>query len=223
MRRWSAHREAPPPPRTAEEAAAHQELLADAADYDLLLEQVEAWYERKALEEEVKLALAVEAQRINELIALKELSVVRVRASEGQCVVLEDVGPNTQVKACKETIVKGKLFGPLIDPKPYAKTVMLPAVETASIVICSDGVWDALLASAVDGIARGGLANPAQNTAEVIVQRALSQRHAYSSVGDQLPKDDTTCIVILVENDKDSSTMSMSSASSCCSCKSRWG
>ena len=52
-----------------------------------------------------------------ELESLKELSVVRVRASEGQCVVLEDVGPNTQVKACKETIVKGKLFGPLIDPK----------------------------------------------------------------------------------------------------------
>ena len=70
MRRSKAPKE--PPSRTDEENEEYQQLLADSQDYEDMLAQVRAWYERKALDEEVKAALAVEAQRINELIALKE-------------------------------------------------------------------------------------------------------------------------------------------------------
>lgn len=44
--------------------------------------------------------------------------------------------------------------GKLIDANPAVLTVPLPAAETCSIIICSDGVWDALKPTAVDAQAR---------------------------------------------------------------------
>lgn len=65
------------------------------------------------------LDLSLRNRTMAEIEELKgvELETVRVRVSEGACVTIQEVGPSTQVKAIKETIVKGKLFGPLIDPK----------------------------------------------------------------------------------------------------------
>ena len=92
--------------------------------------------------------------------------------------------------------------GSLIDARPFVRSVPMPA-ETCCIVICSDGVWDALLPAAVDAIARRGLANSAKQAADTICNSALMQRHAYSNEGDALPRDDTTCIVIRVELEDD--------------------
>lgn len=65
------------------------------------------------------LDLSLRNRTMAEMEELKapELETVRVRVSEGTCVTIQDVGPSTQVKAIKETVVKGKLFGALIDSK----------------------------------------------------------------------------------------------------------
>lgn len=93
--------------------------------------------------------------------------------------------------------------GQMIDARPFAKTIALPVDETSCLVVCSDGVWDAMLPAAVDSMARVGLGNSAEATARSIVQSALTQRHAYSSEGDQVPRDDTTCVVVLVQHPND--------------------
>jgi len=43
--------------------------------------------------------------------------------------------------------------GRFIEPRPFAHTVALPA-EPCCIVVCSDGVWDAMLPADVDAVAR---------------------------------------------------------------------
>ena len=93
--------------------------------------------------------------------------------------------------------------GSFINPQPYTSTVRLPECETCGIVICSDGVWDALLPGAVDALLRSSLVNVADVSSNLIVNSALGQRHAYSNEGDRVPKDDTTCIVIRVQDDAD--------------------
>ena len=105
--------------------------------------------------------------------------------------------------------------GHFIDARPYTSTVRLPASESCSIVVCSDGVWDALLPSAVNALTRQSMSNPAELSANLIVQSALTQRHAYSNEGDRLPKDDTTCIVIRVEDMDDPLKSSRTRARSC--------
>ena len=92
--------------------------------------------------------------------------------------------------------------GSMIEARPFARTIAMPA-ESCCIVVCSDGVWDALLPAAVDQIARRGLANAPQATAEAITNASLIQRHAYSNEGDALPRDDTTCVVVLISQADD--------------------
>jgi len=87
--------------------------------------------------------------------------------------------------------------GNYIDPSPTATTVTLPVEEGCDVIIGSDGVWDALKHTMVDGLARGGAIGP-EATAQLIVSSSLSQRHAYSSHGDQVPRDDTTCVVMRI-------------------------
>lgn len=93
--------------------------------------------------------------------------------------------------------------GAFIDPHPYTRTIKLPESESCCIVACSDGVWDALLPTAVDSLARKGMGNEATLIAQSIVDASLRQRHAYSSEGDATPRDDTTCVVIKVEHEDD--------------------
>ena len=93
--------------------------------------------------------------------------------------------------------------GAFIDAKPHAQTVALGAAETCCVVVASDGVWDALETTAVDACARRGLGGSAASTASAIVNASLVQRSAYSSDGDMIPRDDTTCIVLLVAHAAD--------------------
>ena len=93
--------------------------------------------------------------------------------------------------------------GAFIEPKPHAQTVALPAAETCCVVVASDGVWDALETTAVDACARRGLGGSAASTASAIVNASLMQRFAYSSDGDTVPRDDTTCVVLLVAHSAD--------------------
>jgi len=93
--------------------------------------------------------------------------------------------------------------GHFIDPKPFARTYKLPAAESFAVVVASDGVWDALLPSAVDGIIRSSMVCQPADSARLVIQSSLIQRHAYSNDGDRIPKDDTSCIVIRVESDSD--------------------
>jgi len=88
--------------------------------------------------------------------------------------------------------------GRFIEPRPFAHTVALPA-EPCCIVVCSDGVWDAMLPADVDAVARRGLRSSAAASAHAIVTASLEQCYAYSQHGDLLPRDDTTCVVIRAE------------------------
>jgi len=93
--------------------------------------------------------------------------------------------------------------GDFIEPRPHARTFKLPASESCSIVICSDGVWDALLPEAVDTLVRSTMANGPDVAANLVVRSSLTQRHAYSNDGDEIPKDDTTCVVLKIEDPDD--------------------
>ena len=96
-----------------------------------------------------------------------------------------------------------KDVGHFIEPMPFARSYKLPEKESCAIVACSDGVWDVLLPPAVDGLVRQCLQCQPETTANLIITSALTQSNAYSSSGDQIPKDDTTCIVIRVEHADD--------------------
>lgn len=96
-----------------------------------------------------------------------------------------------------------KDVGHFIEPMPFARSYKLPEKESCAIVACSDGVWDVLLPPAVDGLVRQCLTCQPETTANLIITSALTQSNAYSSSGDQIPKDDTTCIVIRVEHADD--------------------
>ena len=96
--------------------------------------------------------------------------------------------------------------GAYIDPHPHALTTKLPPGESCAVVVCSDGVWDSLLPTAVDALARSSMSNDASASANLIVGASLTQRHAYSQDGDRMPRDDTTCIVLRIEDVEDKLT-----------------
>jgi serine/threonine protein phosphatase PrpC len=93
--------------------------------------------------------------------------------------------------------------GSAIEPRPHAQTVSLPEDESCVVAICSDGVWDALLPSAVDSLLRASMANTPDAAAQSVTNSSTSQRHAYSSNGDHLPRDDTTAVIMRIEHAND--------------------
>ena len=93
--------------------------------------------------------------------------------------------------------------GNFIEARPFAQTISMPGGESCVVVICSDGIWDALLPNAVDALARAMLANLPSTFAQHLCTAALTQRHAYSSDGDEVPMDDTTVVVMRLEDPDD--------------------
>ena len=103
--------------------------------------------------------------------------------------------------------------GNFIDPRPHASTVPLEAGQSVVIILASDGIWDAMLPSAVDAVVRGAAPIESSAIARVVCQTALSTRHAYSSQGDEVPIDDTTVVIMKVEHSDDPFT---DSGNPCC-------
>lgn len=93
--------------------------------------------------------------------------------------------------------------GRYIEPMPFARTYRLPAAESCAVVVATDGVWDALYPTAVDGIIRSSMMCLPEDAAKLLINSSLTQRHAYSNDGDRIPKDDASCIVIRIEHSKD--------------------
>ena len=85
--------------------------------------------------------------------------------------------------------------GSFIDARPAIKTVPIPE-RGACILVCSDGVWDALMPTMVDAMVRTSRAVAPQAIARLVCTSSLTQRHAYANSGDLVPRDDTTCIAI---------------------------
>ena len=88
--------------------------------------------------------------------------------------------------------------GHFIEARPYAQTVELPAGESCMVAICSDGIWDAMVPSAVDALLRGMISHPVDVGARTVCKSALATRHAYSSNGDEIPIDDTTVVLMRI-------------------------
>lgn len=86
--------------------------------------------------------------------------------------------------------------GRYILPRPFVQTVPLP--EGASVLIASDGVWDAISPADVAILARAMSRSSTSATARIIVERAIEQRHAYDCAGYMQPRDDTTLLVMRV-------------------------
>ena len=106
--------------------------------------------------------------------------------------------------------------GAFIEPRPHVQTVPLQEGESCAVVLCSDGIWDALLPSAVDALVRGMMTSSAETCARIVCDSALQSRHAYSSEGDSVPIDDTTVVVMRIEHAEDS--LERSNANGCGGC-----
>ena len=111
--------------------------------------------------------------------------------------------PGSGPGVAQARVVGDRDVGAFIEPRPHACTVPLPPGESCSVLICSDGVWDAMLPGAVDGVARSTLCLPPGVSARLVCNAALAQKHAYSSEGDEIPIDDTTVIVLRIEDEDD--------------------
>ena len=90
-----------------------------------------------------------------------------------------------------EGVVEG-----LLSPRPSCSTFALATGGTGDLLICSDGVWDELLLSAVGGLTRS--CPTAASAARHIVHSAASQHLAYDQQGFGNPRDDITCIVVRI-------------------------
>mmetsp|Transcript_14547 Transcript_14547/g.31527 ORF Transcript_14547/g.31527 Transcript_14547/m.31527 type:complete len:348 (-) Transcript_14547:120-1163(-) len=89
-------------------------------------------------------------------------------------------------------------IGAFNDPRPYTCSYGFPANGSADVILCSDGVWDALLKSSVVAICHKSSHCSASTTARLIVEAALRQRHAYNNQDMLVPKDDTSCVVLRI-------------------------
>lgn len=119
--------------------------------------------------------------------------LARAANSQGQPCGPIRVWPGGVVQA---RAVGDRDVGDLIDATPACATVKLPA--SADIFICSDGVWDALLAQHVAAISRRTWLNKVQTGAQQIVDEAIAARHAYNCDGYQVPRDDTTAVLVRI-------------------------
>ena len=87
--------------------------------------------------------------------------------------------------------------GRYIDPRPATCTIPFPS-SSFSVIVCSDGVWDALEPAAVVASVRRSRHSPAATAAELVVDAAVRQLYAYDCDGYRMPRDDTTCVMIRV-------------------------
>ena len=78
--------------------------------------------------------------------------------------------------------------------------VATTAARAGDLIICSDGVWDSLLAEDVARFSKSSYNIPAQKGAELVVREAVGARHAYDCDGYQVPLDDTTCVLMRIGN-----------------------
>ena len=106
---------------------------------------------------------------------------------------------------------------PFIEPTPHAQTVTLPVAESCCVVMCSDGVWDAMSPQDVDAVVRNTMILPAGTIARQVTFAALSSRHAYSNEGDEMPIDDTTVLILRIEDEED--VLSAKTDDLCAHCK----
>uniref|UniRef100_A0A7S3FB46 PPM-type phosphatase domain-containing protein n=1 Tax=Haptolina ericina TaxID=156174 RepID=A0A7S3FB46_9EUKA len=89
-------------------------------------------------------------------------------------------------------------IGAFNDSRPYTSSYPFPACVRADVVVCSDGVWDALHHASVAAICRKAGGCTAGTVARLIVKASLQQRHAYDNQDGQIPRDDTSCVVIRI-------------------------
>jgi len=87
--------------------------------------------------------------------------------------------------------------GKFIDPTPSTHTTPFPPSGFA-VLVCSDGVWDAMLPTAVAGVVRRLMRLDPERTAQQVCNAAVSQWFAYDQAGYKIPRDDTTCVLIRV-------------------------
>ena len=85
--------------------------------------------------------------------------------------------------------------GIYIDATPAVSTIPLPD-GTGEIIVCSDGVWDAMLVPSVGAHARRCRGVEVQRTAQLLCGASVDARHAYNCDGYQVPRDDTTCVMM---------------------------
>ena len=86
--------------------------------------------------------------------------------------------------------------GDLVSAIPATSTVSLSASAGWDVVIASDGVWDSLPPHDVVKLCRLSKGVPPAKTAALVVDAAVSKRHAFDNSGAKQPRDDTTAVVI---------------------------
>ena len=85
--------------------------------------------------------------------------------------------------------------GKYIEPSPAVSTISLPE-GGFSIVVCSDGVWDALPYGSISSLCRKSRQMSATRTAEALVTSAIQHCHTVDPHGNFVPRDDTTCCLL---------------------------
>lgn len=74
-----------------------------------------------------------------------------------------------------------KDIGKFNDPEPFTCCCPFPASGRGDVVVCSDGVWDALLMEHVFAQSRKTSSSTAAVAARLIVNMSLQQKHAYNN------------------------------------------
>ena len=72
-------------------------------------------------------------------------------------------------------------IGSYNDPRPYTSSYAFPADGRGDVIVCSDGVWDALNHEDVAAISRKCGSCTAEVAARLIVEQSLQRRHAYDN------------------------------------------
>eukprot|EP00316_Scyphosphaera_apsteinii_P021162 CAMPEP_0119332014 /NCGR_PEP_ID=MMETSP1333-20130426/81851_1 /TAXON_ID=418940 /ORGANISM="Scyphosphaera apsteinii, Strain RCC1455" /LENGTH=369 /DNA_ID=CAMNT_0007341751 /DNA_START=96 /DNA_END=1205 /DNA_ORIENTATION=+ len=86
--------------------------------------------------------------------------------------------------------------GRIISPLPASSTIILPDTGSWDCIICSDGVSDALAYPTLFKLCRRSKLASASTTAKLVVDEAVAKRHAFNNEGFQVPRDDTTCVIL---------------------------
>eukprot|EP00966_Prymnesium_polylepis_P321782 7378076-Prymnesium_polylepis.1 len=72
-------------------------------------------------------------------------------------------------------------IGDFNDARPHVCSYSFPKDGQGDVIICSDGVWDALLHQDVAALCRKSAGCTAAVTAGLVVKRSLEQRHAFDN------------------------------------------
>lgn len=114
--------------------------------------------------------------------------------------------------ACARAIGDGDV-GRLISAVPASSTVPLRGFACGwDLLVASDGVWDALSATAVVKLIRNAASTAgSQALATLLVEQSVHARHAFNNAGFQIPRDDTTCIFLRCRPPPDAAPLSQRS------------